>query len=60
MRQDSYSQDRMLYDVDNIEISAKTMRGESYSERCRFLIYQESPDISGILLTSLDAQSMHP
>ena len=53
------SKEKGRYHIDNIEISAKTTRGESYSERCRFLIYQESPDISGILLTSLDAQSMH-
>lgn len=26
----------------------------------RLLIYQEFPDISGILLISLDAQSLHP
>ena len=26
----------------------------------RLLIYQEPPDISGIFLTPVDAQSMHP
>ncbi len=49
----------MLYDVDNIEISEKTIMRDWYLKRCRVLIYQESPDISGILLASLDAQSLH-
>jgi hypothetical protein len=49
-----------FYDGENIEISAKTTMRECYCERCRLLIYQESPDISGIFLVSLDPQFLHP
>ena len=34
--------------------------GNDTVKDARLPIYQESPDISGILLTSFDAQSLHP
>ena len=48
------------YHLDNIEISAEGAKEERYGGRCCLLIYQESSDISGFFLFSLDAQFLHP
>jgi hypothetical protein len=41
--------EKELQDVEIIDVSAKTVMWGLYDERCCFLIYQESPYISGIL-----------
>jgi hypothetical protein len=45
----------MLYSVDIIDFSKKVAVRRCYLGRCQILIYQECPDISGIL-TSPDLE----
>ena len=57
---------RTVFDRTGCSTMLKTLKfqrklrwGNDTLKGCRLLIYQETPDISGILLASLDAQSLH-